>query len=129
MKGPPIRGEQHPAFAAHCFADQKAFRSRHGQGGGVELDIFGVDDARPGAVRHGQPVSARAGRVGGVAVDAPQPAGCQDGRLGHVAVDGAFFAVKGKRAVADDRFIGGQRIARMVRKGDQVDRGHVGSRW
>ena len=79
MKARAIRREQHASFAAHCFTDQETFCSRHSQGGGVKLHIFGVDNARSGAVRHRQAITARARRVGGVAVDASQATGGQDG--------------------------------------------------
>ena len=125
-EGAPVGREQHAALAAHRLADQEAFGARHGQGGGMELHVFGVDDARPGAMGHGQPVAARADRVGGVAIDAPQPAGRQHGRRGQVAVDGALVAVEHVRAMADDRAVGGQRIARVMREGDQIDGGRVG---
>ncbi len=123
---PAVGREQHAALAAHRLADQEAFRAGRSQRGRVKLDVLGVDDARTRATGERQPITARAGRVGRVAVDATQPAGRQHGRGGQVAVDGVFVAVEKIRAVARDRAIGGQRIARVVREGDQIHRGRVG---
>ena len=45
---------------------------------------------------------------------------------GKIAVNGALSPVEHVRAVAGDRLVGGQRIARVVREGDQVNGGGIG---
>ncbi len=40
-------------------------------------------------------------------------------------MDGALLAIEGIRPVANDRAVSSQRVARMVRIGDQVDGGHI----
>ncbi len=98
----------------------------HRQGGGMELDVLGVDDARPGPRRHRQPVAARAQGVGGVAVDAPNARRWRGRSRRQRAVDGAPVAVEDVRAVTGDRLVGVERVARVVRVGDQVDGGGIG---
>ena len=129
MKGLPFGGEQNAAFAAHRFADQETFRPRHRERGGMELDVLGIQDARPGARGHRQPVAARARRVGGVAVNATDPAGGQDGDRRQRAVDRFSLAVKDIGAVAGDRFVGCQRVTRVMGIGDQVHGGGLGQQF
>ena len=92
----------------------------------MELDVFGVDDARPGPAGHRQTVPPCPGWVGGVAEDAANAAGRQDGDRGKCAVDGFPFSVKDIGTMAGYGCVGRQGIARMVGVGDQVHRGGIG---
>ena len=95
----------------------------------MELDVLGIQDARPGARGHRQPVAARPGRVGGVAVNAPDAAGGQDGHRRQRAVDGFSLAVKDVCTVAGNWFVGCQRVTRVVGIGDQVHGGGLGQQF
>ena len=122
MKARPSGVSSRPPSPRTASEIRKPSPAGRGQRGGVELHVLGVDDARAGPVGHGQPVAARAFGIGGVAVDAAQAAGGQDGGPGQVAVDGAPGLLEDVGAVAGDRLVDRQRVAGVVREGDQVHR-------
>ncbi len=121
-----LRRQQHPAFAPHVFTDQKALGSRNRQRCGMKLHILRVDDPRPGPMRHCQPVSPGAGRVGGIAVNAPHAAGRQDGLGCQGAMNGPPVLVKHVGPIAGHRAVSVQRIAGVMRISDQVHRSGAG---
>ena len=61
------------ARAPHRLGDQKTRIVLIEECRRVELHELGVDDARAGAIGHGEAVTARAGRVGGAQKMRPRP--------------------------------------------------------
>ena len=125
-KGLPVGSQQNPPFAPHCLTNQESVGARHGQGGGMELDVFGVGDASAGPVCHRQAITAGSGGIGGVAIDAPDSAGGEDGFAGDDAVHHFGGAVKDVGAVTGDRLVGVERVGGVVGVGNQVDGGGIG---
>ncbi len=91
----------------------------------MELDVFGVDDARASTVRHREPVAAGAGRIGRAQEDLAEAAGGKHGGAGEAAVDPARALVENVRADARKRTVNRAPVAALVRGCEQVDGGVV----
>ena len=121
----PLLIDQARARAPHGFRDQEAGRIAVIERRRMELDVFGVDDARAGAVCHRESVAARAGRIRRAQEDLAQAAGGQHGGAGEAAIDLAGALVVDVRADARQRIVHGAPIAALVRRRQQVDGGVV----
>ena len=89
MKASPAV-EQHRAFAAQRFREQKPRRAFHVERGGMELDEFDIGDLGAGALGHGHAVAGGHVGIGGFEKTLPESAG---GQQHGARVDGAHSAI------------------------------------
>ena len=108
------------ALAAHGLGDQEARRIAVVERGRVKLDVLGVDDPRAGAVGHGQPVAARAHRVGRAQEDLAEAAGGQHRGPGEAADHVSGSLVEHVSAHAGQRIVDRTAVAAVVRRRQQV---------
>ena len=95
----------------------------------MELNIFGIDDARTGTRGHGNTVAARTGRIGGIPKYTSQAARGKNRDGGQGAMNGLAGAVKHIGAITPDGTIIIQGIARVMGISDQVHRRSVGKHF
>src|SRR5215213_5565111 len=72
---------------------------------------------------HGETVAARAYRIRSVAVDPPEPARGKDRRAREIPMHSLLGAIEDVTAMTGDFAIVVEWIARMMRKGNEVNRG------
>src|ERR1700754_735633 len=89
----------------------------------MKLHVLSVRDPRAGAMGHRQTVTSRANRIRSVAIDPSETAGRQHRRACEVAMNSALFAIEDVATVTRDVAIVVEWIARVMRKGDQVNSG------
>src|SRR6185369_2734105 len=120
-----IRRQQHTTFTANSFTDQQTLRARSCQRRRMKLNILGIRDARSGPMGHRQTITARADRICSVAIDSSESTGREDRGGCEIAMNRLFSAIEDVASVTGDLAVVVERIARMVRKRDQVDGGRV----
>ena len=88
------------AFAAKGLCEEQA-SLRMEQRRRMKLNVFEVQETRPGPARHGDSVAPRAARVGRVEIHLPQPAGREDRLARQLGAD--LSAVPIEQVCAGDR--------------------------
>ena len=97
--------DEDSAFAAQRLGGEGRRIGTGRNGGGMELDEFGIGNDSPGTGRHTHGMAAHAGRIGGDGIKAAQAAGGQHGGAG-ADEDGLGIAVAQLAAIdADDAAI------------------------
>src|SRR6185369_3243076 len=120
-----LRRQQHSAFTANSFADQQAFSTRRGECGRMKLNILGIRDSRSGAMGHRQTVTARANGVRRVSIDPAQSAGRENRCAREITMNSLLSAIEDVTTVTRYFAVVVQRIARMMRKRNQIDGSRV----
>jgi len=89
----------------------------------VELNVFGIDHARTRAKGHRQSIPTRSRWIAGIQIDLTQTPCCQNGVFSQDRFNLASRLIKNIGSMTGKRMIDSQGIERMVREGQQINRG------